>query len=182
MKKWEIGVLIGFFAVFVILFFSVEQPWQPKTSKVGEPIIIDDVHLDVDSILVDDHLDIRFEDRNGKTVGYKKYEADAGWKFIIFDLFIYVSKDANGARTFFAGRIEDEDGMVYYDYLLEYLFLPGETSYLDLFQYKDNIELPPGEGDFISVAYKMPTNAVPEKSHYSIDNSKTWYGEVLLKK
>lgn len=38
MKKWEITVLIGFFAIFVILFFSVEQPWQPKTSKVGEMI------------------------------------------------------------------------------------------------------------------------------------------------
>jgi len=54
MKKWEIGVLIGFFAIFTILFFSVEQerPWEPKTSKVGEIVWIDEVGISVDSVLV----------------------------------------------------------------------------------------------------------------------------------
>ncbi|MCW3128864.1 MAG: hypothetical protein N2V75_02000 [Methanophagales archaeon] len=185
MKKWEIGVLIGFFAVFIILFFSVEQerPWEPKTSKVGEPIIIDDVHLDVGSVSVDDHLYIRFDDRNRETLGYRDYEAGAGWKFVILDIDIYVSKYANDSRNFYAGRIEDENGMTYdYYSLLEHnleYYIPGGTPYIGIYRYENYINLPPGEGEFISIAYKMPTNAVPEKFHYRIH---TQHGEVLFKK
>ena len=115
MKKWEITVLIGFFAIFVILFFSVEQPWQPKTSKVGEMIIIDDVYVLVDPPLVRDSLLIDFRNHHG--FNFKDYGAGAGWKFIV--LAIFISNDANEPRTFYAGWIEDENGMVYFEYHLE---------------------------------------------------------------
>jgi len=183
MKKWEIAVLICFFAVFVALFFSVEQPWQSKTSKVGESVIIDDVHFSVGSVSIDDHLNIRFDDRNRKTLGYKDYEAGAGWKFVIIDIWFYVSEYANDSKRFHAGLIEDENGMTYdYYSLLEHdseYYFSGGTPYIGIYRYEDYINLPPGEGEFISVAYKMPTNAVPEKFHYWIE---TRHGEVILKK
>ncbi|RJS77533.1 hypothetical protein CW713_10195 [Methanophagales archaeon] len=176
MKKWEIGVLIGFFAVFIILFFSVESPWQPKTSKVGEIVWIDEVGISVDSVSVDERLLIDFWDDNRTIV--KEYEAGAGWKFVILDVF--VSNHANENRSFYTGWIEDENGAIYQEYKLRD-YTPG-TPYL-FHQYKSYIlNLLPDEAEFISIAYKMPTNAVPEKFHYSIDNSKTWYGEVILKK
>jgi hypothetical protein len=184
MKKWEIAVLIGFFAVFIILFFSVEQPWQPKTSTVGEWVMINDVGFSVDSVSVDDHLDICFADRNLKTLGYRDYEAGAGWKFVIIDIWFHASESANGSRSFRAGRIEDENGMTY-DYYnlpehdLGYYILADGTPYLGISRYEDHINLPPGKGEFISIAYKMPTNAVPEKFHYWIQ---TRHREVLLKK
>ena len=67
MKKWEIGVLIGFFTIFIILFLSVEweQPWEPKTSKVGEMVTIDDVNIWPHSLLVTDSLDVNFMRRMG---------------------------------------------------------------------------------------------------------------------
>jgi len=185
MKKWEIGVLIGFFAVFIILFFSAEQerPWEPEISEVGEMVIIDDVGFSVGSVSVDDHLRIRFDDRNRKTLGYRDYEAGAGWKFVIIDIWFCVLESANDSRSFHAGPIEDENGMTYdYYSLLEHNFesyIPGGTPYLGISRYEDYINLPPDEGEFISVAYKMPTNAVPEKFHYWIH---TQHGEVLLKK
>jgi len=56
--------------------------------------------------------------------------------------------------------------------LIQY-WCPSGTPYLVLYhQYKDYINLSPDEGEHISIVYKMPTNAVPEKFHYSIDNSK----------
>jgi hypothetical protein len=150
---------------------------------VGEMVIIDDVHFSVDSVLVYDYLRIRFDDRNRKTLGYRDYEAGAGWKFVILDIDIYVSKYANGSRSFHSGRIEDENGMAYdYYSLLEHdkgHYIPEGTPYLGIYQYENYINLPPDEGEFISVAYKMPTNAVPEKFLYWIH---TQHGEVILKK
>lgn len=187
MKKWEIAVIIGFFAVFLILFFSAEQerPWEPKTSKVGERVIIDDVHFSIDSVSVDDYLNIHFVGKN-KILGYRDYEAGEGWKFVILDMDIYVSPYANGSRTFDAKWIEDENGMTYdYYSLLEHnleYYIPEGTPELGIYQYENYIDLPPGEGEFISVAYKMPINAVPEKFHYFIHNSHSQYGEVILKK
>ena len=174
-------MLIGFFAVFIILFFSVEQerPWEPKTSKVGERIVIDGISLSVDSVSVNDRLLIDFKDNNRKTIDMKEYEAGAGWKFVILDVF--VSNHANENRSFYTGWIEDENGAIYQEYKLRD-YTPGTPYYL-FYQYKSYIlNLLPDEAEFISIAYKMPTNAVPEKFYYSIDNSKTWYGEVILKK
>jgi hypothetical protein len=184
MKKWEIIALVFFFGLFIILFFSVEQPWQPKTSKVGETVWIEDVGISVDSVSVDDQLAIRFEDLNKNTLGYRDYEAGTGWKFVILDMYIYVIEDANGSRTFSASRVEDENGVTYGDYsLLENLeYYLGGTPYHDISQYCDYINLQPGEGEFITVAYKMSTNAVPEKFHYNIYNSRYWDGVVILKK
>ena len=152
MKKWEVAVLIGFFAVFIILFFSVEQHRQPK---VGDFVMNDNVSILVYSPVVKDSL----------SIGSKKYEAGAGWKFVILDINLVNMAKEN--RTFYAGRIEDEDGMVYFNY----------QHY-----YKGYTKLSPGKGRSIDVAYKMPTNAVPEKFHYTILNSDTWDGEILLKR
>lgn len=33
MKKWEFAVLVGFFAIFIILFLSVKPPWEAEASK-----------------------------------------------------------------------------------------------------------------------------------------------------
>ncbi|MCK4399041.1 MAG: hypothetical protein KAV25_08625 [Methanophagales archaeon] len=67
MKKWETVAIVAFFAVFVILFFSVEweRPWEPKTSKVGEMVTIDDVNIWPHSLLVTDSLDVNFMRRMG---------------------------------------------------------------------------------------------------------------------
>jgi len=185
MKKWEIIVIVAFFAVFVILFFSVEQPWEPKTSKVGETVWIEDMGISVDSVSVADYLNIRFDDGEGKTFGYHDYEAGARWKFVILDMFIYVAEDANDSRSFGAGALEDDNGMTYDYYSLfehdieNYI---GGTPYCGICRYEDHITLPPGDGEFISVAYKIPTNAVPEKFHYWIYNSHPKHVEVILKK
>jgi len=100
MKKWEVAAIVIFFALFVIFFFSVKQPqpWEPEISKVGEIVWIDEVGIRVDSVSVDERLFIDFRDGNRTIV--KEYEAGAGWKFVILDMFIYVSKDANGSGTF----------------------------------------------------------------------------------
>lgn len=152
MKKWEIAALVVFFAIFIILFLSVEQHRQPK---VGDFVINDNVSILVYSPVVKDSL----------SIGSEKYEAGAGWKFVI--LGITLANMAKENRTFYAGRIEDEDGMVYFNY----------QHY-----YKGYTKLSPGKGRCIDVAYKMPTNAVPEKFHYTILNSDSWYGEILLKR
>lgn len=176
MKKWEIVVIVAFFAVFIILFFSVEQPWQPKTSKVGEMTVIDDVYVQINPPLVEDSLSINF--RNAHGFNFKDYEAGTGWKFVIID--IWVSNHARENRSFYVGWIEDENGMIYYDYHLEEV--SEGTPYLLVYPYKDLVELAPDDGEWISIAYKMPTNAVPEKFHYSIHNSDYRFGEVILKR
>ena len=177
MKKWEIAVIVGFFAVFIILLFSVEQPWEPETSKVGEMVIINDVCIWPHSLLVDDYLDVNFRSEDGNIAGFKDYEAGTGWKFIILN--IQVSNYAEGSRSFSAGGIEDEDGMTYASYDLEDI---RGIPYHSLYQYEDFVELPANESGFISVAYKMPTNAVPEKFYYFIYNSHSRHGEIMLKK
>jgi len=180
MKKWEVAAIVIFFALFVIFFFSVKQPWEPEVSKVGETVWIDEVGIRVNSVSVDERLLIDFRDDNRTIVKEKEYEAGAGWKFVILDMFIYVSKDANGSGTFLGGRIEDENGMTYHAYFLE--DCPSGTPYLGVHQYKDYINLSPGEGEYISIVYKMPVNAVPEKFHYWVYNSHSRHGEVILKK
>ena len=180
MKKWEVAAIVVFFALFVIFFFSVKQPWGPEISKVGEIVWIDEVGIRVNSVSVDERLLIDFRDDNRTIVKEKEYEAGAGWKFVILDMFIYVSKDANGSRTFSGGWIEDENGMTYHAYFLE--DCPSGTPYLGVHQYKDYINLSPDEGEYISIVYKMPVNAVPEKFHYWVHNSHSWDGEVILKK
>ena len=191
MKKWEIAAIVVFFAVFILLLSSVEQPWhsdeqswQPKTSKLGDVgIAIDDVFILTFPISIDDHLDIDFWEGYGSrsSVGSKDYDAGVGWKFVIFEMGI--TNKANDTRTFIAGRIEDENGMTYRCYHLDDT-LEGTPHYGIIHTYKDYVKLSPGEVAFISFAYKMPTNAVPEKFHYHIYNSDsdTWYGEILLKK
>lgn len=129
---------------------------------------------------MDERLLIDFRDDNRTIVKEKEYEAGAGWKFVILDMFIYVSKDANGSRTFSGGWIEDENGMTYRAYFLE--DCTNGTPYLGLHQYKDYINLSPDEGEYISIVYKMPVNAVPEKFHYWVHNSHSQDGEVILKK
>lgn len=191
MKKWEIAAIVVFFAVFILLLSSVEQPWhsgeqswQPKTSKLCPDvgIAIDDVFILTFPLSIDDHLDIDFfgEYGYGSRVGSKDYEAGVGWKFVIFEMAI--TNKANATRTFIARRIEDENGMRYRCYHLDDT-LEG-THYYYIHTYKDYVKLSPGEVAWISFAYKMPTNAVPEKFHYHIYNSDsdTWYGEILLKK
>ena len=177
MKKWEIAVLIGFFAVFIILFFSFERerPWEPKTSKVEEMVMIDDTYIRVDAPLVKDSLLIDF--RDDRKFNFKEYEAGDGWKFVILD--IWVKNHATENRSFSAGRVEDENGMVYFTYHLEDI-LVGIPHLIH--PYKNFVVLLPEEGEGFSIAYKMPTNAVPEKFHYSICNSHSQHGEVLLKK
>ena len=184
MKKWEVAAIVIFFALFVIFFFSVKQPqpWEPEISKVGETVWIDEVGIRVDSVSVDERLFIDFRDGNRTIV--KEYEAGAGWKFVILDMFIYVSKDANGSGTFWGRRIEDENGMTYHAYAYFLEDCPSGTPYLLLHhQYKGYINLSPDEGEYISIVYKMPVNAVPEKFHYwVVYNSHSRDGEVILKK
>jgi hypothetical protein len=179
MKKWETVVIVAFFAVFVLLFLSVEweRPWEPKTSKVGEMVIIDDVNIWPHSLLVDDSLEVNFMSEDGDIVGFKDYEAGTGWKFIILN--IQVSNYAEESRSFSAGRIEDEDGMTYASYDLEDI---RGIPYHSLYQYEDFVKLPTKEHELISIAYKMPINAVPEKFHYYIYNSHSRHGEIMLKK
>jgi hypothetical protein len=186
MQKWEISVVVAFFVLFIILFFSVEQPWQPKTSKVGEMVMVDDVVFSVDSVSVADHFDISFEDMSKNTIGYKDYDAGVSWKFVILEMYISALEEADGAITFSAGRIEDENGMTYdYYSLLQgqnvQSYIPSGTPYHGIYRYERYINLPPGEGEFISVAYKIPTNMVPEKFHYFILTSRLRYGEIILK-
>ena len=186
MQKWEISVVVAFFALFIILFFSVEQPWQPKTSKVGEMVMIDDIVFSVDSVSVADHLDISFADISENTIGYKDYDAGVSWKFVILKMYISALEEADGAITFSAGRIEDENGMTYdyYSLLQEQnvqSYFPTGTPYHGFYQYERSINLPPGEAEFISVAYKIPTNTVPEKFHYFINNPDYRHGVILLK-
>lgn len=102
-----------------------------------------------------------------------------GWKFVIFEMGI--TNKANATRTFIANWIEDEKGMTYRCYHLDDT-LEGTPHYDIIHTYKYYVKLSPGEVAFISFAYKMPTNAVPEKFHYRIYNSDAWYGEILLKK
>lgn len=151
---------------------------------MGETVLLEDIGISIDSVSIDESLTIRFEDLNGKALGYRDYEAGTGWKFVILDMRIHVSSDANGSRTFSASRVEDENGVTYGDYsLFENLeYYLGGTPYHGISQYCDYINLPPGEGEFITVAYKMPTNAVPEKFHYNIYNSRYRDGVVILKK
>jgi hypothetical protein len=186
MQKWEISVVVAFFALFIILFFSVEQPWQPKTSKVGEMVMIDDVVFSVDSVSVADHIDISFRDMSQKTLGYKDYDAGVSWKFVILEMYISALEEADGAITFSAGWIEDKNGMTYDYYRLQehdvQSYIPSGTPYHGICRYVRSINLPPGEGEFISVAYKIPTNTVPEKFHYNIYNSGYRHGVILLKK
>ena len=92
---------------------------------------------------------------------------------------IQVSNYAEGSRSFSAGGIEDEDGMTYASYDLEDI---RGIPYHSLYQYEDFVKLPAKEHELISIAYKMPTNAIPEKFHYSISNSHFQLGEVILKK
>jgi hypothetical protein len=162
MKKWEIATIVVFFAVFILLLSSVElpwdsgeQPWQSKTSKIGEWVINDDFYVMIAyaPIIADSFLE---------------HEAGACWKFVILEIFI--ANHANETRRFFAGRIEDGDGMVYLDCLED----PPKGP--------EGLSLIPDTVRCISIACKMPTNAVPEKFHYSIYNSDTWHGEILLKK
>lgn len=150
MKKWEIAVLVCFFAIFILLLASVEQPGQSKTSKIGEMVIRDDFYVKIDyaPVIADSFLE---------------HEAGAGWKFVILEL--YILNNANETRSFDAGRIEDEDGMVYLYHLPE-----GSVH-----------KLTPDRGRWITIAYKMPANAVPEKFHFNIYNSDVWHGEILLK-
>jgi len=177
MKKWEIAAIVVFFAVFILLLSSVEQPWQSKTSKVDDIVVIDDFTIWPHLSFVMDRLDIDFR-KNQISVGSKEYEAGACWKFVIIDMTI--ANGANDTRTFIANWIEDENGMEYRHYILEDT-LEG-TPYYVFDPYKVYAKLAPGETASISFAYKMPTNAVPEKFHYSILNSDSWYGEILLKK
>jgi len=66
MKKWEIAAIVVFFAVFILILSSVEQPWhrgeqpwKPKTSKLGDrTMAIDDVPIWTFPLSSDDHLDI----------------------------------------------------------------------------------------------------------------------------
>jgi hypothetical protein len=101
MKKRGFAALVVFFAVFIILFLSVEQHRPPK---VGDFVMNDNVSILVYSPVVKDSL----------SIGSEKYEAGAGWKFVI--LGITLANMAKENRTFYAGRIEDEDGMVYFNY------------------------------------------------------------------
>ncbi len=48
------------------------------------------------------------------------------------------------------------------------------------YPYKRFVRLSPDEGEWISVAYKIPTNAVPEKFHYWVHNSHSRHGEIIL--
>lgn len=155
MKKWGIAALVVFFAVFILLFSSVEQPRKPKITKICEWEIIDDVYVQiaVSPVIADSFLE---------------YEAGAGWKFVILEFFI--SNQASATRSFHAGRIEDEDGMVYLYHLEDPPYGP------------EGVSLRPGTRRCISIAYKMPANAVPEKIHFSIYNSGVWDGEIILKK
>ena len=178
MKKWEIAVIVGFFAVFLILFFSVKPPWEAETFKIGETKLIDDVGILPDSLLVSDKLDIEFRNY-GKIVGYNNYGAGNGWKFVILDIFVLNQAKEN--KTFSPGWIEDENGIRYNGYYLEDV-LEG-TPYNSLYPYKHLVMLSPGGREWFSIAYKMPVNAVPEKIHFFINsNSHASGGEVMLKK
>lgn len=188
MKKWEFAVLVGFFAIFLILFLSVKLPWEAETSKIGEFKIIDDVSIWPQSLLVSEKLDIEFrKSKWGETVGYKEYEAGDGWKFIILDL--QVTNHGDKEKSFSVGLLEDKDGMDYYYYHLVYESgMPSGIPYHELglpFEYKIFVTIQPKDSEFISIAYKIPVNAVPEKFHYSIhsiNNSHSWNGEIILKK
>jgi hypothetical protein len=180
MKKWEIATIVVFFAVFILLLSSVEQPWQSKTSKVDDMVVIDDFAIWPHLSFVTDRLDIDFMNKNQIIVGSKEYEAGVCWKFVIIDMTI--TNGANDTQSFSANWIEDENGIRYRGYIIEDT-LEGTPHYM-FGPYTFFAKLSPGETALISFAYKMPANAVPEKFHYTIYmlNSDTWNGEILLKK
>jgi len=79
MKKWEFAVLVGFFAIFLILFFSVKPPWEAEASK---PFDLDTDHDGVrdskDSdpynpgILLSSMQTLERSDLNNRSVGIPK--------------------------------------------------------------------------------------------------------------
>ncbi len=155
MKNWEIAVIVVFFTLFITLF-SVTHPWQ---QKIGDSTTVDNVTVQFPvTPIVRDSL-------------YKGYEIETGWKFVILAVSVYNWGPEN--RTFFAGRMEDKDGIVYFAEAVEYSDIKSYT------------QLSAGEGDFFHIAYKMPTNAVPKQVYYTISNfeaHKSSYGNVLLRK
>lgn len=79
MKKWEFAVLVGFFAIFLILFFSVKPPWEAEASK---PFDLDTDHdgvrdsIDSDpynpGILIDSKQKIERSDLYNTDIGIPK--------------------------------------------------------------------------------------------------------------
>jgi len=199
MKKWEIALLIAFFMVFAILFFAAgdfQLLRQTKTSRIGEIIHIDDVFIRFQQLSVDDSVCYFFsinESYEPYPIG-QCYEAGEGWKFVILNIFI--ANDAKEDITFHVGCMEDENGAVYYDYMPPepetirpyrpyYIIVPSKEILrypIHRYPYGSYIKVAPGRQQKFAIAYRLPLNAVPEKFHYKVSNSKWYYGEVILKK
>jgi len=192
MKKWETALLIAFFMAFAILFFAAgdfQLLRQTKTSRIGEIVHIDNVSIWFQQLSVDDSIRYMFSiNESYKPLYGVDYEAGEGWKFVILNIFI--ANDAKEDITFHVGYMEDENGAVYYDYTPEleattpcrpyYIIVPSGD--ILRYPYGGYIKLAPDRQQEFAIVYRLPLNAVPEKFHYAVSNSKWYFREVILKK